>query len=167
MVAQACSKVGVVWIWSQTDRNLSYLCLVTTSLLVPETFKFKKFETWLPATHSKGVSSNISLSSCVCWYAILNSCKYFKSETYLWNAQVNISSSVNKGIVKICLFVDMVRKNWSWIAVVSYRLYYFVSPRFGSFWIFTNFNAAERFKYLFMERIVKRQTGFTFSLLVT
>ena len=35
-VAQACSKVA--WMWSSTDGNLSYLCLGTTSLLVPETY---------------------------------------------------------------------------------------------------------------------------------
>ena len=40
-VAQACLIVGVTWIWSQTDGILS---LGTTSLLVPETFKFKHFE---------------------------------------------------------------------------------------------------------------------------
>ena len=28
-----------------TDGNLSYLCLGATPLLVPETFKFKDFET--------------------------------------------------------------------------------------------------------------------------
>ena len=39
---------------SPTDRNLSYLCLRTISLLVPETFKFKNIETWLPATDSNG-----------------------------------------------------------------------------------------------------------------
>ena len=58
-----------------------------------------------------GVWSNITLSSCLCWYATLNSCKYLKSETHLRNAQVNKASSVNKGIVKTCLIVDMVRKN--------------------------------------------------------
>ena len=43
-VAQAWSKVGVVWMWSLTDGNLSYLCLGATSLLVPETFKFKNLK---------------------------------------------------------------------------------------------------------------------------
>ena len=33
--------------------------------------------------------------------------------TLLQNAQVNKASSVNKKIVKTCLIVDMVRKNWS------------------------------------------------------
>ena len=54
VVDKACSKVGVEWTWSPTDGNLSYLCLGATSLLVPETFKFKNFETWLPATYNIG-----------------------------------------------------------------------------------------------------------------
>ena len=37
-------KVVAAWMWSPTDRNLSYLCLGITSLLVPETFKSKNFE---------------------------------------------------------------------------------------------------------------------------
>ena len=137
----------MAWIWSQTDENLS---LGTTTLLVPKTFNF---ETWLPTL--MGVSSNISLSSSF----ILNSCKYLKSVTHLWNSQVNKASSVNKGIVKICLVVE--------IAIASCGLHYFVSPRFGSFWFFANFNTVERFKYLFMGRIVKKQTDFIFRLLVT
>ena len=40
-VVQACSKVGMAWMWSQKDGNLSGLCLGATSLSVPETFKFK------------------------------------------------------------------------------------------------------------------------------
>ena len=40
-VAQVCSKLGVAWMQSPTDGNLSGLRLGTTSLLVPETFKFK------------------------------------------------------------------------------------------------------------------------------
>ena len=40
-VAQACSAVGVAWMWSRTDRNLLNLCLGATFLLIPETFKFK------------------------------------------------------------------------------------------------------------------------------
>ena len=44
MVAQACSKVVVAWMWCSTDRNLTNFCLRTTSLLVPETFKLKNFE---------------------------------------------------------------------------------------------------------------------------
>ena len=38
-------KIAVAWMWSLTHGNLSYLCLRTTSLLVPDTFKFKNFET--------------------------------------------------------------------------------------------------------------------------
>ena len=49
---QACSKVIVAWMCSPADGNLWYLCLGTTSLLVPETFKFRNFETWLPATYN-------------------------------------------------------------------------------------------------------------------
>ena len=44
-VAQAYSKVAVAWMRSPKDGNTSYLCFGTTSLLVPETLKFKKFET--------------------------------------------------------------------------------------------------------------------------
>ena len=44
-VGQACSKVVLALMWPSTDGNLSYLYLGTTSLLVPETFKFKNFET--------------------------------------------------------------------------------------------------------------------------
>ena len=40
--------------WSPTDGNLSYLCLGATALLVPETFKFKNFETRLPDTYDNG-----------------------------------------------------------------------------------------------------------------
>ena len=95
------------------------------------------------------VVKNISLSSCLYWYATLNSCKYLKSETHLWNAQVNKASPVNKGIVKTSLIADMVRKNWSWMAVAGCGLHYFVSASFGSFRILANFRIAERFKYLF------------------
>ena len=42
---EAHLKVVVAWMWSPTDCNLSYLCLGTKSLLVPEIFKFKNFET--------------------------------------------------------------------------------------------------------------------------
>ena len=38
---QACSKVGMAWMWSPADGNLSGLSLETKSLLVPETLKFK------------------------------------------------------------------------------------------------------------------------------
>ena len=69
-----------------------------------------------------GVQSNISLLWCLYWYATFNSCKYLKSETHLRNSQVNKASSVNKGMAKICLVVDMVRKNWSWIVVAGYGL---------------------------------------------
>ena len=48
-----------------------------------------------------GAPSNINLSSSLYWYATLKSCKYLKSKTHLWNAQVNKYSSVKKGVVKI------------------------------------------------------------------
>ena len=47
-------KIAVAWMWSLTHGNLSNLCLRTTSLLVPDTIKFKNFETWLPATYNNG-----------------------------------------------------------------------------------------------------------------
>ena len=97
-VSQACSKVWVAWVWSPTDRNLSNLCLGTTSLLVPETLKFFKNGFQLPTI--MGVQSNISLSSCLYWYATLNSCKCLKSETHLWNAQVNKASPLIKVLSK-------------------------------------------------------------------
>ena len=122
-----------------------------------------------------GMSSNINLSSCLYWYTTLNSCKYLKNEIHLWNAQVKKDFPVNKRIVKICLVVDMVRKNWSWIAVAGYGLHYFVSASFGSFWVFANFSTAKWFKYLSfkamkihaMARIVKKENNFIFSSLVT
>ena len=155
-------------------ENLSYLCLGTTSLLVPEIFTFKNFETWLPATYNNN-GPNISLPSYLYWYATLNSCKYWKSETNLRNAQVNKTSSVNKGIVKTCLIVDIVRKNCSWIVVAACGLHYCVPARFVSFWVVANFSTAERFKYLFFKamiihtlaRTVKKQNNFIFILLVT
>ena len=54
----SCSKVVVAWMWSPTYENLSNLSLGTTSLLVSETFKFKNFETWLPATYNNGRQVN-------------------------------------------------------------------------------------------------------------
>ena len=96
-------------------------------------------------------------------------------ETHLRNAQVNKASSVNKGIVKISLVVDMVRQNWSWIVAAGCGLHHFLWARFGSFWVFSNFSTAERFNYLFFTaikihtntRIVKKQNNFIFSSLVT
>ena len=91
--------------------------------------------------------SNITLSSCLCWYATLNSYKNLKSETHLQNAQVNKTSSVNKGIVKTRIIVDMVRKTWSWIVVAGFRLYYFLSACFDSSWVVANFITTERYRY--------------------
>ena len=100
------------------------------------------------------------------FWVLVNTPAYFEFST---------ASSVYKGIVKICLVVDMVRKNWLWIAFASCELHYFVSACFGLFWVFEKFSTAERFKYLFftamkihvMVRIVKKQTNFIFSSLVT
>ena len=125
--------------------------------------------------HFKLLIRRLNLSSFLYWYSTLNSCKYLKSETHLRNAQINKSSSINKGIVKISLVIDIVRKNWSWIVVAGCGLHYFVSVLFRSFWVFSNFSTAERFKYLFftamkvytMVRIVKKRKNFIFSSLVT
>ena len=43
----------------------------------------------------------------------------FWNETHLRNVVVNKVSSVNKGITKTCLIVDMVKENWLWIAVAG------------------------------------------------
>ena len=80
-----------------------------------------------------------------------------------------------KLIDEICLFVELVRENWSRIVVAGCELYYFVSARIGSFQVFVNFSAVKRFKYLFLTamkihtklRIVKKQNNFVFSSLVT
>ena len=144
-----------------------------TSLLVLETFKFKNLKMRLTATCNNG--RVVNLSSCLHWYLTLNSCKYLKSEIHLQNAQVNKASSVNKRIVKTCLIVDMVRKNWSWIFFAGCGLHYFVSARFDAFWVVANFSTAERFKYLLftamkihtIARTVKKQYNFIFSSLVT
>ena len=61
------------------------------------------------------------------------------------------------------------------IAVACCGLDYFFSNYFGSFSVVANFSAAERFKYLFftamkihtMVRIVKKQSNFIFSSLLT
>ena len=117
---------------------------------------------------------NISLSSQILVFLAVF-VKHLKSETHLRNAEANKASFVNKGIGKICLLMDMVRKNWSWIVVASCGLHYFVSACFVSFWIFANFITVERFKYLFftatkiliMVCIVKKQTNFIFSSVAT
>ena len=93
---------------------------------------------------------NITLSSCLCWYATLNSCKYLKSETHLRNAKVNKASSVNKGVSYTCLIVDMVQgKKWSRIVIAGCGMHYFVSARFGSFCVIADFCTTKKFKYLF------------------
>ena len=158
--------------WSLTDGNLSYLCLGATSHWF-QIHKILKRDFLQPVI--MGAQSNINLSSCLYWYATLNSCKYLKIKTHLRNAQVNKASSVKKAVAKICLVVDMVRKNWSWIVVAGCELYYFVSACFGLFWVFGNFSPADRFKYLFftvikihiMACIVKKQKNFIFSSLLT
>ena len=96
-----------------------------------------------------------------------------------WNStlkcQVNKASFVNKGIVKTCRIVDMIRKNWSCIAVAGCGLNYFILAPFGLSWVVANFIAAKNFTYLFftamkihtMACIVKKQNNFIFVWLVT
>ena len=55
------------------------------------------------------------------------------SQTHLQNGQVYKASSVNNGIARTCLVVDMVRKNWSrivccwsWVVLVCFGLFWFV-----------------------------------------
>ena len=111
-----------------------------------------------------GLESNISLSGWFYWYATLKSCKYLKTKTHLRNAKIN--KAVDKGIVKACLILDMVRRNWSWIVESLLLILVFItSARFGSFWVAATFSTAEIFKYLFftamkihtMTRIVRKQ----------
>ena len=85
----------MTWTWSPTYEHLSDLFFLATSLLTSEKFKFRV------------LNSNVT-HSC---YATLRFLKYLKSEIHLRNAQ--IINSVNKGIIKTCLVVDMVRKDWS------------------------------------------------------
>ena len=106
-------------------------------------------------------------------YTRLNSCKYLKNETHLQNAQINKVSSVNKGVIKTCLIVDMVKKNWLWIVVARCGWHYFVLACFGSFGVVANFSTAERFKYISVFHSyensykIKKQNNFIFSSLVT
>ena len=157
--------------WSPTDENPSGLCLGSTLFLVSETFKFKVLKRDFQLPTIMGLQSIISLSSCPYWYATLNFCEYFKSETHLRNDQVNKASSVNKRIVKTCLVVEIVRKKWSPIVFAVCGLHYFVSARFGSFWVVANFSTAERFKYLFSTAMkihtIARIVNFIFSSPVT
>ena len=101
-VAQACSQRVVAWLSSSTDRSLSYFCLGATTILVPETFKLKNFEKWLPATYKNGRVGN----------ATLDSCKYLYNETHIriTQASINKTSCIDKGIGKTWLTVDMIRK---------------------------------------------------------
>ena len=52
--AQACSKVGVTWIWSPTDGNLSYLFLRGYIPFRSKAFKFKNLKIQLSATYNNG-----------------------------------------------------------------------------------------------------------------
>ena len=148
----------------------TYLCLGVTSLLVSETFEFKVLKCDLQLLTINGVLPNISLFICPYRFAPLNYLKKLNS-----SPESPWSFSVNKGIVKTYLDVDMVKNNWSRIAVVDCGLHYFISVRFGSFWVINNFITVERFKYLFlaamkfhtMARTLKIQNDFIFSSLVT
>ena len=115
------SKSGIAVV---SNRWESFVSLFRGFALSDLNSKILKRDFQLPTIMS--VQSNISFSSCLYWYATLNSCKYLKSETHLRDAQANKASSVNKGIVKICLVVDMVRKNWSRIVAAGFGLHYFV-----------------------------------------
>ena len=104
--------------------------------VMERSLKFKNCETWLPATNNNGSKSNISLSSCLYWHTPLKFCKYLKSRTHLRNAQANKASSVNKGIVKISLFVHMVRKigrEFLFLVVYAVTLFWLVLVYFESF----------------------------------
>ena len=108
---------------SPTNENLSYLCLEATYLLVPETFKLRNCEMWLPATYNSGLVVKYQPFQLPLLKLILAFLAAF-IETHLQNAPVN--EVVNKEIVKTCLTMDMVRKNWSWIVVAGCGLHYFV-----------------------------------------
>ena len=59
--------------WFPEGGNLSYLCLGTTFLLVPETFKFKHFVMSLPATYNNEACNQILafLTAWSLWFALL------------------------------------------------------------------------------------------------
>ena len=48
------SSSGMDAISNRWESIITYLCLGTRSLLGTETFKFKNFEIWLPATYNNG-----------------------------------------------------------------------------------------------------------------
>ena len=49
---QACSKVGMAWMWSPADGNLSGLSLETKSLLVPD-IKVQSFDHVVTSSYLK------------------------------------------------------------------------------------------------------------------
>ena len=78
--------------------------------LVPETFNFKVLIARLPATYNDGSFLLPLLIRYIEILQILN-----KSGTLLRNAQVNEASSINNGLAKTCLVMEMVNNNWSQI----------------------------------------------------
>ena len=178
-VAQVCPKVGVTWMCSPINENLSYLCLGATSSLFQRHLNSRILKHGFQLPKITGIESNFTLCRCLCWYFAFTSSKYLKNETHLQNAQVNKVSSVNKGIVKTCLIVDMVRKDWSWIVVSACELHYFVLAGFGSFGVAASFSTTmvepkdlcifffTGMKRQNMVRIVKKQNHFILSTLVT
>ena len=129
-----CSKVGVVWMSSPTNGNLSGLTLGATSLTLGSRDVHVQSFDHVTSSHPKMMSvlSNISLSNCPYWYAIL---QILKGKAHPRNARVNKASSVKNGLAKTYLVVDMVEINWLWIV---YCWLWVALPRFGLFWFVLN-----------------------------
>ena len=127
--------------WSPADGNLSGLYSGASSLWF-QVHSSSKFQ-----SRDFQLSTMMGFSSCPYWYSILNSCRHLKSKTLLQNAQVNKSSSVNNGLAKTCLIMEIVRSNWlrivyCWLWVALLLLDYF-----GSLWIVPKFSTAEKNSY--------------------
>ena len=112
-----------------------YLCLRATSLLILEIFKFKVLKRDFQLLTVMGMQSNITfqLSLLICYFELLQILKKLNSSP---KAQVNKALLVNKGIVKTCLGVDMVKNK-------SFQLLYLES-RFLSVAYLTVANLARR-----------------------
>ena len=132
-VAQVCSKVGVTWMWSPIDGNLSGLCLGATFLLVPETFKVQ----------SLNHMTSSCLKRCVC-SQILFFLTSLKGKPFSKHPS-NKVSFLNSRLAKTCLvWWTWFRNNWLRMVLTVCGLYYFISSRFGLFWIVANFSAIDR-----------------------
>ena len=134
-------KSRVAWTWSLTDDNLSYLCLGVTSLVV----QFRQLNsrilkrgfqlpTQLPKI--KGLKSNINLSSCLYWYATLNSCKYLKKKTLVFE-MLNLIEAfpLVKGLRKLWLMTCKEKlvvncRCWLLFALLRFALLCFILRRF-------------------------------------